>query len=63
MIFAVLIALLLNEFDIREREREREKHQPKLMQLRSWQLYLPREEAFQGAVPFFGFGGGGGSTF
>jgi len=49
--FAVLIALLLNEFDLRERERE--KHQPKLMQLRSSLAVISYQgRGFPGCCPF-----------
>jgi hypothetical protein len=63
MFFAVLIALLLNEFDLREREREREreKHQPKLMQLRSSLAVISYQgRGFPGCCPFLWFLGEGG---
>ncbi len=56
MFFAVLIALLLNEFDLRERE----KHQPKLMQLRSsLAVVFSQGRGFPGCCPFLWFWGGG----
>jgi hypothetical protein len=59
MFFAVLIALLLNEFDLRGRE----KHQPKLMQLRSSLAVISSQgRGFPGGCPFLWFWGRGGGA-